>query len=104
MTDPTRLFYSELDPARAERVVADVLAAYGSTLTLAPGPAGGCVARFVVPGRIVIATVGDEAPGRARAARPEPARPPVTARQEAPPPQQAAPQDRARETPAPAGR
>lgn len=26
MTDPTRLFYSELDPARAERVVADVLA------------------------------------------------------------------------------
>ena len=26
MTDPTRLFYSQLDPARAERVVADVLA------------------------------------------------------------------------------
>jgi TldD protein len=26
MTDPTRLFYSELDPAHAERVVADVLA------------------------------------------------------------------------------
>lgn len=26
MTDPTRLFYAQLDPARAERVVADVLA------------------------------------------------------------------------------
>ncbi|MBB4632139.1 metalloprotease TldD [Sphingosinicella soli] len=26
MTDPTRLFYSQLDPSRAERVVADVLA------------------------------------------------------------------------------
>ena len=50
-------------------IVADVLSAYGSTLTLAPGPSGGCVARFVVPGRIAALASGDDAPVRVRPAR-----------------------------------
>ncbi len=56
-------------------IVSDVLAAYGSALTLRPGATGGCEARFVVPGTVVAAT---SSPGEAQA-RPRPAPRPARA-------------------------
>lgn len=66
-------------------IVADVLAAYGSTLALAHAPEGGCVASFVVPGRIAAAAAPATGP-RERSARAEAARGAGTPRRPAPAP------------------